>query len=253
MNNFSASHNSSEPLLPPMLGEFRAALKDEIEVAKRNPSGGAIALSNGHKICQQGSFYHYSFSIDSVLDAPDEAPGDLIVPGKARMEAKKLSGEGLHVVIGVAHDLGAFVPTATGPESQCPICGSEMVAAEGLQDPFYWRCVNDGCYSRSIGQPYPFDGMLRCSSGSCNSAVEFGYRGDEPHWRCIENKHHRQKIFKSHLRLPKMAALIPKKEYKKVCKLLGIETFGEISTSLSIPQAQMDLFDKVPGSVGPII
>lgn len=134
--------------------------------------------------------------------------------------------------------------SATGPESKCPICGSEMVAAEGLQDPFYWRCVNDGCYSRNIGQPYPFDGVLRCSSGSCNSAVEFGLWGDEPHWRCIENKQHRQKIFKSHLRLPKMAALIPKKEYKKVCKLLGIEAVEDVSASFSTPQAQMDLFDE---------
>jgi hypothetical protein len=133
---------------------------------------------------------------------------------------------------------------ATGPESRCPICGSEMVAAEGLQDPFYWRCINDDCYSRSIGQPYPFDGILRCSSGSCNSAVEFGFWGDEPHWRCIENKQHRQKIFKSHLRLPKMAALIPKKEYKKVCKLLGIEAVEDLSASFSIPQAQMELFNE---------
>ena len=132
---------------------------------------------------------------------------------------------------------------ATGPESKCPICGSEMVAAEGLQDPFYWRCINDDCYSRSIGQPYPFDGMLRCSSGACNSAVEFGFWGDEPHWRCIENKQHRQKIFKSHLRLPKMAALIPKKEHKKVCKLLGLEILGETFEPLSISQSQMDLFD----------
>jgi hypothetical protein len=82
--------------------------------------------------------------------------------------------------------------------------------------------------------------------------VEFGFWGDEPHWRCIANKQHRQKIFKSHLRLPKMAALIPKKEHKKVCKLLGIKTFGEISAPLSIPQAQMDFFDKV-AQADPII
>ena len=133
--------------------------------------------------------------------------------------------------------------SATGPESKCPICGSEIIVAEGLQDPFYWRCVNDGCYSRSIGQPYPFDGVLRCSSGTCNSAVEFGFWGDEPHWRCIENKQHRQKIFKSHLRLPKMTALIPKKELKKVCKLLGLETLEETLQPLSVSQSQMDLFD----------
>lgn len=136
-----------------------------------------------------------------------------------------------------------LVGGATGPESKCPICGSEIIVAEGLKDPFYWRCINDDCYSRSIGQPYPFDGILRCNSGSCNSAVEFGYWGDYPHWRCIANKQHRQKIFKSHLRLPKMATLIPKKEFKKVCKLLGIEVSGEMSEPLNIAQSQMDLFD----------
>ncbi len=137
-----------------------------------------------------------------------------------------------------------LVGSATGPESKCPICGSEIIVAEGLKDPFYWRCIKKDCYSRSIGQPYPFDGMLRCNSGSCNSAVEFGYWGDYPHWRCIANKQHRQKIFKSHLRLPKMAALIPKKEQKKVWKLLGIEKPNKTGGPRIIPQAQMDLFHE---------
>jgi len=135
-----------------------------------------------------------------------------------------------------------LVGGATGSESKCPICGSEIIVAEGLKDPFYWRCINDDCYSRSISQPYPYDGMLRCNSGSCNSAVEFGCWGDEPHWRCIANKQHRQKIFKSHLRLPKMVALIPKNELKKVCKLLGIEAIDGTFERLRISQDQMDLF-----------
>ncbi|MBI2486338.1 MAG: AAA family ATPase [Deltaproteobacteria bacterium] len=109
------------------------------------------------------------------------------------------------------------------PESKCPICGSEMIAAEGADEPYYWRCANDDCYSRSIDQPYPIDGMLTC--GSCNSTVEFGYWGDYPHWRCCSNTRHRQKIFKSHLRLPKMAALVPKSERKKLCRLLSIDDF----------------------------
>ncbi|VVB96230.1 ATP-dependent RecD-like DNA helicase [uncultured archaeon] len=109
------------------------------------------------------------------------------------------------------------------PESKCPICGSEMIAAEGGKEPYYWRCVNDECYSRSIDQPHPIDGMLRCKS--CNSKVEFGYWGDYPHWRCSSNPKHRQKVFKSHLRLPKMAAMIPKAERKKVCEIFGIDNF----------------------------
>jgi hypothetical protein len=107
------------------------------------------------------------------------------------------------------------------PMSSCPICGAEMVAAEGADQPYYWRCVNDDCYTRGIDQPYPFDGLLRCAA--CNATVEFGYWGNYPHWRCSANNRHRQKIFRSHLRLPKMVALIPKREIHKVCKIFGID------------------------------
>ena len=111
------------------------------------------------------------------------------------------------------------------PESQCPICGAEIIAAEGADQPFYWRCTNDKCYTRSIEQPYPFDGVLTC--GACNSSVSFGYWGDKPHWRCTTNNRHRQRIFRSHLRLPKMASLVPRSELKKLCKLLGIDNFED--------------------------
>jgi hypothetical protein len=115
------------------------------------------------------------------------------------------------------------------PQSKCPICGSEIVAAEGADDPYYWRCINDDCYTRSIDQPYPFDGTLTC--GNCNSPVEFGYWGDKPHWRCTSNNRHHQRIFKSHLRLPKMAALVPESERPKVCKIFGIKTLSELRVS----------------------
>lgn len=109
------------------------------------------------------------------------------------------------------------------PESKCPICGSEMIAAEGGKEPYYWRCVNAECYARSIDQPYPINGMFTCRS--CNSNVEFVYRGNIPCWRCSKNKRHWQKVYKSHLRLPKMANLIPKSERNEVCKVLGIDNF----------------------------
>lgn len=111
------------------------------------------------------------------------------------------------------------------PEGKCPICGKEMIAAEGADQPYYWRCVNDECFTRGVDQPYPFEGVLSC--GNCNSFVEYGYWGDYPHWRCTSNKKHRQKIFKSHLRLPKMAALVPHGERKKLCKILMITSLDE--------------------------
>jgi len=131
------------------------------------------------------------------------------------------------------------------PEAECPICGSNMIAAEGADQPYYWRCVNEGCYSRSIDQPYPFDGVLTC--GTCNGQMDFGYWGDYPHWRCIENSRHRQKIFKSHLRLPKMADRIPKRERRKVCRLLGIEDFNDyvLSAGHKTTSKQTNIFDDL--------
>jgi hypothetical protein len=125
-----------------------------------------------------------------------------------------------------------LLETQGKPESKCPICGSEMIAAEGPAEPYYWRCVNDDCYTRGIDQPYPFDGVLSCAS--CNAPVEFGYWGDYPHWRCTVNVRHRQKLFKSHLQLPKMAALIPKNELGRVIKLLKIDTRNKLWKNMKL-------------------
>jgi hypothetical protein len=105
--------------------------------------------------------------------------------------------------------------------TSCPICGNEMIAAEGTDEPFYWRCVEKGCYTRNIGQPPIKDGVITCYN--CGGEVEFGEWGDEPSWRCIENRRHRQPVAKTHLRLPKMAARIPRAELKKLRKKFGLE------------------------------
>lgn len=140
--------------------------------------------------------------------------------------------------------LQEFLAVTDTAESKCPICGSEIIAAEGADEPYYWRCVNDDCYSRSIDQPYPYDGVLSC----CNAPVEFGYWGDYPHWRCTRNNRHRQKLFKSHLRLPKMAALIPERERRKVCKMFGIDDYDQYAIGLEraveVRSEQRDLFDN---------
>ena len=105
--------------------------------------------------------------------------------------------------------------------TSCPICGSEMIAAEGKEEPFYWRCVEKGCYTRNIGQPPIKDGVITCYN--CGGEVEFGEWGGEHSWRCVDNKRHRQPIAKTHLRLPKMAARIPKAELKKLRQKFGLE------------------------------
>lgn len=143
--------------------------------------------------------------------------------------------------------LQEFLAVKNNAESKCPICGSEMIAAEGADQPYYWRCVNDDCYSRSIDQPYPFDGVLSCGAVGCKAPVEFGYWGDYPHWRCTVNSRHRQKVFKSHLRLPKMAVLIPERERRKACKMFGFDDYDQyvvrLERAVEARSKQRDLFD----------
>lgn len=107
-------------------------------------------------------------------------------------------------------------------EAACPICSSVMVACEGNKEPFYWRCESDDCkYSRNIGSPYPADGIMNCKT--CEGGLEFGEWGGKHHWRCTKNRQHRTKIYKSHLHLPKMVELIPKKHRRKVFRDFGLE------------------------------
>ena len=127
------------------------------------------------------------------------------------------------------------------PEEICPVCGCEMMAAEGADQPYYWRCVNKDCFTRGIDEPHPVDGVIRCSNSGCNARVEFGYWGNDPHWRCMANRQHRQKIRKANLRLPKMAALVPHSERSKLCKLLKIENFNVFSPQPM--QGELPLFD----------
>jgi len=103
---------------------------------------------------------------------------------------------------------------------RCPICGSEVVAREGKDEPYFWQCVRKDCYSRSIDQPGLKDGMITCSR--CAGDVEYGQWGDAPAWRCLANRRHHQQVVKSHLRLPKMRALIPKAELRRLEKRFGL-------------------------------
>ena len=96
-----------------MLAEFCDALNDEINVARRNATSAAIPLNNGHKVGQQGNAHQYAFQIDTVLNTPEGAPGDLIVPDHAPLSVTLVSVEGLRIVVSVESDLGQFVPTAS--------------------------------------------------------------------------------------------------------------------------------------------
>jgi hypothetical protein len=124
----------------------------------------------------------------------------------------------------------------------CPFCGSEVVASEGRNDPFFWRCVMDDCYTRSIDQPPAKDGIVVCAN--CGGRVRYGKWGGKPVWRCIENSRHRQRIVRTHLRLPEMRSEIPKRELKKLEKLFSV------SSTRSSPRAEsgQNELDFDPGS-----
>ncbi|MFO7667195.1 MAG: AAA domain-containing protein, partial [Desulfobacterales bacterium] len=124
-----------------------------------------------------------------------------------------------------------------GPPT-CPICKSEVVASEGRDEPYYWRCVIDDCYSRSIDQPHINSGIISCSN--CGGKVEYGDWGGKPHWRCIENKMHRQKVARTHLMLPEMREIIPKRELNKLLNLFGLK--GKLPEKSQKPY-QKELFE----------
>ena len=103
--------------------------------------------------------------------------------------------------------------------NKCPVCGGEMMPAEGADDPFYWRCAQ-GCYTRSIDDPPIQGGMLTCNN--CGGPIEFGEWAGKPAWRCVKNRHHHQRLHRNHLRLPRMRALIPKRSLAKLDRQFGI-------------------------------
>ena len=116
-----------------------------------------------------------------------------------------------------AYDTGA---------NKCPVCGGEMMPAEGADDPFYWSC-EQGCFTHSIDSPPARDGTLTCQN--CGGQVEFGDWGAKPAWRCVMNRHHHQRIHRNHLRLPRMRALIPQRELRRLEKQFGLSQAVTVS------------------------
>ena len=102
----------------------------------------------------------------------------------------------------------------------CPICHQEMVAAEGRREPFYWSCTDKDCYGRSIDEAPIISGKIDCKT--CGAPVEFAERGGKAVWRCTNDKRHWRKMAKTHIRLPDMRRLIPRRKLKQLDKLFGI-------------------------------
>lgn len=95
-----------------VLSEFRIALNEEIEAARRHESSSAVPLINGRRIAQIGWNYQYIFQIENVLNLPGDAPGDLYLPNRPPLNIIIISVDGLSITISIAEDIGVFVPTA---------------------------------------------------------------------------------------------------------------------------------------------
>lgn len=125
---------------------------------------------------------------------------------------------------------------------KCPICDSEMTASEGLAEPYFWRCTNEECkYTRGIDQPLIEGGIINCQN--CGGEVEYGEWGGKPHWRCLKNRSHRQKIYKTHLRLPKMRSIIPKRELRKLDNQFNVSLIDS-SREIGREDTQLFLFER---------
>ncbi|MDD5529326.1 MAG: AAA domain-containing protein, partial [bacterium] len=105
-------YNQEEVPLTGILSEFRTALREEIEAARRNESSSAVSLINGRRIAQVGGNYQYLFDLENVLNVPGDMPGDLYVEGHAPLNVTIVSVYGMAVTLSVPEDLGKFVPTA---------------------------------------------------------------------------------------------------------------------------------------------
>ena len=110
-----------------------------------------------------------------------------------------------------------------GGHPPCPVCGREVVAAAGKHWPFYWRCMEAQCYSRTIDAPPPApmgEEALRCAR--CGGDVAFGAWGGTPCWRCKANRKHRQPVTRAHLTAPETAQRIPPGDLARLRKAFGI-------------------------------
>jgi hypothetical protein len=113
MDDIHTFDTEAEIPLTGLLAEFRIALREEIEAARRNASSMAIPLTDGRRIAQIAGGHQYVFSMDSVLNAPNDAPADLLVPGHSSLiEATIIAIEGLAITLSLSIDLGKFVPSA---------------------------------------------------------------------------------------------------------------------------------------------
>ncbi len=100
----------------PLIGvfaEFRQALRDEIAASKLSASAGAVPLRGGRLVATLGSGFQYEFEMESPLDFPGDAPGQLTIPGRGEFRVSIIQVQGTTLRISLEQSLNQFVPIAS--------------------------------------------------------------------------------------------------------------------------------------------
>ena len=104
--------------------------------------------------------------------------------------------------------------------TRCPVCQSEIVAVEGRDDPYFWRCVNNECeLSRRIDD-LPLTDQIRCLM--CGGSVKFHEQANGVASRCERNRRHWQWIRRTHLGLPKIRSRLTQQQLRKLERAFGL-------------------------------
>src|SRR5947209_2344677 len=90
--------------------EFIQALTDEIDATRRN-GGSRSTVVDGQFMRQDGPYFVYVFSTESILGIIDDAPTEVEVAGQ-RVAGYIVSVQGTEVVVGIEHDFGLVIQEA---------------------------------------------------------------------------------------------------------------------------------------------
>lgn len=103
----------SEVPLTGNFAEFRQALRDEIDASKRAASAGAVPLRGGRLVATVAGGFQYEFEMESPLDYPGDAPGQLAIPGRGDVRVSIIQVQGTTLRLNVEQSLDQFIPVAS--------------------------------------------------------------------------------------------------------------------------------------------
>src|SRR5262249_35175504 len=125
-----------EVALSGLLEEFRTALREEIEAARRSAVASGGQLFDGRRVGRSACSSQYGFRVESALNLPDDSPGDLHVPGRSGrpVETTVVAIDGMAITLSVGEELGDYVPRATLQSDLTHLLRTLIERVEGFAD-----------------------------------------------------------------------------------------------------------------------